>query len=44
VNFDENPPAYQLPANKNYYLYIENDSSNTLEGGVKIKFVYIRKI
>lgn len=44
VNFDENPPAYQLPGNKNYYLYIENDSSNTLEGGVKIKFVYIRKI
>jgi hypothetical protein len=44
VNFDENPPAFQLPPNKSYYLYVENDSGNTLEGGVKVKFVYIRKI
>jgi len=41
VNFDDNPPAYQLPPNKEYYLYIENDSMVT---NLKVKFIYLRKI
>jgi len=41
VNFDDNPPAYQLPPHKEYYLYIENDS---MLSSLKVKFIYLRKI
>lgn len=41
VNFDDNPPAYQLPVNKDYYLYVENDS---MLSNLRVKFVYLRKI
>lgn len=41
VNFDDNPPAYQLPPNKDYYLYIENDS---MLPNLKVKYIYLRKI
>ena len=42
VNFDENPPAYNLPAGKTFYLYVENDDISFKT--VKVIFVYIRKI
>jgi hypothetical protein len=43
VNFDENPPMFTLPTNREYYLYIENDSCNSFSS-MRIKFIYIRKI
>ncbi len=44
INFDDNPPAFQLPSNRQLYIYCENDSTNSFYGNVKVKFVYIRKI
>ncbi len=41
VNFDDNPPAYHLPQNREYYIYIEND---TMLSSLKVKFIYLRKI
>jgi hypothetical protein len=43
VNFDDNPPAFIIPSNREYYLYIENDSSNGFTKD-RVKFIYIRKI
>jgi len=41
VNFDDNPPAYQLPQHRDYFLYIENDS---FMSNLRVKFIYLRKI
>ena len=43
INFDDNPPAFSIPPNRNYYLYIENDTSSDFSN-VIAHFVYIRKI
>jgi len=41
VNYDQADPAYNLEPNKNYYLYIENETPHAI---TKVIFVYIRKI